>query len=78
MLSDEPQDRGQVSLRETIVPGELDRRLDPELRLPRAMLDMNVSPRLLAREEEEPIRALAKDRWTHSMMIARACGGETD
>ena len=59
------------------VCGELDDRIDPELGFAFGVLNMNVRPPFLTREEVEPKPPNAKDRRTHSLSIpvrtAAAC-----
>src|SRR5438067_2370849 len=56
---------------ETVVFGQLDRWLKPELRLSPIREDVNVHPRLFAGEECESIWTLPKDRWTHRLILPR-------
>src|SRR5438270_3517380 len=61
---------------EAMVFGQLDRRLKPELRLSPIGKDMNVHPRLFAREESKSIWTLSKDRWTHRLILPHVANAQ--
>ncbi len=54
---------------ETMILGEFDDRLQPDLHFAVRMVDMNVHPHLFPREEEEPETSLLEDRRTHGRML---------
>ena len=55
-----------------VVPGQLDLRFKPELRLAIRMMNMHMRPRLFTREEVEAIAAMAKDCRAHPPILHRA------
>ncbi len=63
---------GHTPWAHAIVPGQLYLRFEPELRLSIRVMDMDVWPCLLAREEVEPIPTVAKDCRAHPPMLHRA------
>ena len=66
MLLDQAQCSCEPLRGQSVVCGELDAGVDPELRFPGRMADVNVRAPLLAGEEEEPIASISKDRRTHA------------
>src|SRR2546423_1447568 len=72
MFLDQLLDTPQVLAIQPVVPGQLDARVEPVLRLPIGRLDVDMQALLLAREKEEPERPVAKDRRTHQRIL-RAC-----
>jgi hypothetical protein len=54
-----------------IVPGQFDRRLQPELRFSVRVMNMNVLALFLTREEVEAIATMAKNCWAHPLMLHR-------
>ena len=70
MLLDQNLCLSDVLWLEVEVCGELDDRIDPELGFAFGVLNMNVRPPFLTREEVEAKPPNAKDRRTHSLSIA--------
>ena len=65
MFLDQLVDPREVLLLQIVAHGELDRRLEPEVRLAVGGLGGNVDPRLLTREEVEAKPASAENRRAH-------------
>src|SRR6266568_1288796 len=69
MLLDQALGSREPLSRQSVVHGKLNAGIDPELRLPARMADVNVRAGLLPREEEEPISPIAKDGRTHAGIV---------
>lgn len=72
MLLDEPQSLADLALAQSEVPRNFDLWLHPELGLALGSDCMNVKPRFLTREEEEPKTGRSEDRRTHEKSVAPA------
>jgi len=66
MLPNESECSGYPTRTESIVACQLNRGIQPELRLPAGMLNVYVGSPFLARKEIEPVAADAQDGWTHA------------
>ena len=71
MLLSEAECRSQADRVEAVVLRDLHLRLEPELGFTARMLDVNVGPRFLTREEVEPEAPNPKNRRTHVLSIPR-------
>lgn len=67
MLLDHPLGRVQPVRAESVVPRQRDFGVDPELGLPDRMVNVNVRPLFLAREEVEAISTRSEDSRTHDL-----------
>ena len=65
MFADRFQGRVDTPCRESIVPRQLEARLEPELGFAGRVLNMHMGPRLLPREEVKPVSTDPENRRTH-------------
>jgi len=63
---DQSQGRSDAPRVQSVILRQLDFRLQPELGFAIDMVDMNVYPRLFAREKEETEAAFSKNRGAHN------------
>jgi hypothetical protein len=63
--------RPNLAVVQAVILRQFEQRLKPELRFPVGMMHVHVEPGFLARKEKEA-EILAKDRWTHSILLSSA------
>ncbi len=69
MPPDKVKGAGQPPLAQAIVPSYLDLRFQPKLRLSVRVVDMDMWPRLLTREEVEAVTTVPKNCRAHLLML---------
>jgi hypothetical protein len=69
ILQDYPSDRVYVARVKPMILSKLDSRFDPPLAFSVRVMNVNMEPRLLPGEKEEPVAANSKDCRAHKAIV---------
>ena len=70
MLQNDVSNRVDVARVEAVILCKFHGRFEPELRFPVCVMYMDMDPRFLSREEEEPVATNSQNRRAHTRIVA--------